>query len=248
MRHHPPLHRPMRASLPAPLLAALNRLQVEGAGAARPLIGCWRPRHRPRGAVSSCWGAVSARSCREPGQRRRRASGWHWSSGRSPTRAPARWLWPRLAALSSPVSTLDSVPPTWLRPSASPEAAPRRCWLRSFSSSAPRRRRMARPRPRRLAGRRPWSGATLTRGRPQPPTFGRLAAARGDAAGAERMFQRAMEVPEGPHVQVVADGLVTLASQAAAEERWADVEARLRQGDAAPRSRSRRARRGRNPS
>ena len=59
--------------------------------------------------------------------------------------------------------------------------------------------------------------------------LGRLAAARGDAAGAERMFQRAMEVPEGPHVQVVADGLVTLASQAAAEERWDDVEARLRQ-------------------
>jgi hypothetical protein len=42
------------------------------------------------------------------------------------------------------------------------------------------------------------------------------------------MFERAMEVPEGPHVQVVADGLVTLASQAAAEERWDDVEARLR--------------------
>jgi len=53
--------------------------------------------------------------------------------------------------------------------------------------------------------------------------LGRLAAARGDATGAERMFQRAMEPPEGPHVQVVADGLVTLASQAAAEERWDDV-------------------------
>ena len=59
--------------------------------------------------------------------------------------------------------------------------------------------------------------------------LGRLAAARGDAAGAERMFERAMEVPEGPHVQVVADGQVTLASQAAVEERWDDVEARLRQ-------------------
>jgi tetratricopeptide (TPR) repeat protein len=59
--------------------------------------------------------------------------------------------------------------------------------------------------------------------------LGRLAAARGDAPGAEGMFGRSMEVPEGPHVQVVADGLVTLASQAAAEERWDEVEARLRQ-------------------
>jgi hypothetical protein len=59
--------------------------------------------------------------------------------------------------------------------------------------------------------------------------LGRLAAARGDAAGAEGMFERAMKVPEGPHVRVVADGLVTLASQAAAEGRWEDVERRLRQ-------------------
>jgi len=78
-----------------------------------------------------------------------------------------------------------------------------------------------------------WQEA-LARGDPRTQAaaaanLGRLAAARGDAAGAERMFQRAMEVPEGPQVQVVADGLVTLASQAAAEERWDDVEARLRQ-------------------
>ena len=59
--------------------------------------------------------------------------------------------------------------------------------------------------------------------------LGRLAAARGDAAGAEGMFERAMQVPAGHHVRVVADGLVTLASQAAAEGRWEDVERRLRQ-------------------
>jgi tetratricopeptide (TPR) repeat protein len=59
--------------------------------------------------------------------------------------------------------------------------------------------------------------------------LGRLAAARGDAATAEKMFQRALTVGDGPHVPVVADGLVTLASQAAAEGRWDEADARLRQ-------------------
>jgi tetratricopeptide (TPR) repeat protein len=59
--------------------------------------------------------------------------------------------------------------------------------------------------------------------------LGRLAAARGDAAVADKMFQRAMTVSDGPHVPVVADGLVTLASQAAAEGRWDEADARLRE-------------------
>jgi tetratricopeptide (TPR) repeat protein len=59
--------------------------------------------------------------------------------------------------------------------------------------------------------------------------LGRLAVARGDAATAEQMFGHAMTVADGPHVRVVADGLVALASQAATEGSWDEVDARLRQ-------------------
>ncbi len=58
--------------------------------------------------------------------------------------------------------------------------------------------------------------------------LGRLAAARGDAPAAELMFERAMTVAAGPHVRVVADGMATLAAQAAAEGHWDEVDARLR--------------------
>ena len=78
-----------------------------------------------------------------------------------------------------------------------------------------------------------WQEA-LERGDPRTraaaaANLGRLAAARGDAAAAEAMFARAMTVSGGPHVRVVADGMVTLAAQAAAEGRWDEVDARLRQ-------------------
>jgi tetratricopeptide (TPR) repeat protein len=58
--------------------------------------------------------------------------------------------------------------------------------------------------------------------------LGRLAAARGDVTTAERMFERALAVVDGPHLRVVADGLVALASQNAAADRWAEAEAALR--------------------
>ncbi|MGD0371333.1 MAG: tetratricopeptide repeat protein [Candidatus Dormibacteria bacterium] len=78
-----------------------------------------------------------------------------------------------------------------------------------------------------------WQEA-LERGDPRAraaaaANLGRLAAARGDAAAAGSMFERAMTVAGGPHVRVVADGLVTLAAQAAAEGRWDEVDSRLRQ-------------------
>ena len=78
-----------------------------------------------------------------------------------------------------------------------------------------------------------WQEA-LERGDPRTraaaaANLGRLAAARGDGAAAEAMFDRAMTVSGGPHVRVVADGMVTLAAQAAAEGRWDEVDARLRQ-------------------
>ena len=78
-----------------------------------------------------------------------------------------------------------------------------------------------------------WEGA-LDGGDPRTQAaaaanLGRLAAARGDAAIADRMFERALEVADGPHVPVVADGLVSLASQAAADGRWEEVAAWLRQ-------------------
>jgi tetratricopeptide (TPR) repeat protein len=58
--------------------------------------------------------------------------------------------------------------------------------------------------------------------------LGRLAAARGDAATAVKMFDRGLAVADGPHVRVVADGLVALAAQAAADGRWEEAEADLR--------------------
>jgi tetratricopeptide (TPR) repeat protein len=58
--------------------------------------------------------------------------------------------------------------------------------------------------------------------------LGRLAAARGDAATAGRMFERGLAVADGPHLRVVADGLVALASQAAADGRWEEAEGSLR--------------------
>lgn len=58
--------------------------------------------------------------------------------------------------------------------------------------------------------------------------LGRLLAARGDAEAALELFERALAVADGPHLTVIADGLVTLAVQAAAEGRWDDVDASLR--------------------
>jgi tetratricopeptide (TPR) repeat protein len=58
--------------------------------------------------------------------------------------------------------------------------------------------------------------------------LGRLAAARGDGATAMRFLDRGLAVSDGPHVRVVADGLVALASQAAATGRWEEAEAGLR--------------------
>ena len=59
--------------------------------------------------------------------------------------------------------------------------------------------------------------------------LGRLAAVRGDAATADQMFERALAVADGSHLRVVADGLAGLASQAAADGRWEEADARLRQ-------------------
>ena len=59
--------------------------------------------------------------------------------------------------------------------------------------------------------------------------LGRLAAARGDWAAADRMFDLALAVPDGAHVPVVADGLVALAAQAGSEGLWEEADARLRQ-------------------
>jgi tetratricopeptide (TPR) repeat protein len=78
-----------------------------------------------------------------------------------------------------------------------------------------------------------WRDA-LDRGDPRTraaaaANLGRLAAARGDPDGAGGMFDQAMTVADGPHVRVVADGLVALAAQAAADGRWDEAEARLRQ-------------------
>jgi tetratricopeptide (TPR) repeat protein len=58
--------------------------------------------------------------------------------------------------------------------------------------------------------------------------LGRLAAARGQAEPALELFEQALELPAGGHREVVADGLVCLAVQAAAEERWDDASERLR--------------------
>lgn len=59
--------------------------------------------------------------------------------------------------------------------------------------------------------------------------LGRLAVAGGDATAADALFEQALLVQEGPHLRVVADGLVTLAAQAAEDGRWDDAEKRLRQ-------------------
>jgi tetratricopeptide (TPR) repeat protein len=59
--------------------------------------------------------------------------------------------------------------------------------------------------------------------------LGRLAAASGDARAADRLFEQALLVGEGQHLRVVADGLVSLAAQAAADGRWDDADTRLRQ-------------------
>jgi tetratricopeptide (TPR) repeat protein len=58
--------------------------------------------------------------------------------------------------------------------------------------------------------------------------LGRLAAARGETASALHLFDRALELPDGGHRGIVADGLVTLAVQAAAEGAWDDAAERLR--------------------
>lgn len=58
--------------------------------------------------------------------------------------------------------------------------------------------------------------------------LGRLAAARGETEAALELFERARQLPDGPHQEIVADGLVTLAVLAAAEERWDDAEETLR--------------------
>jgi tetratricopeptide (TPR) repeat protein len=59
--------------------------------------------------------------------------------------------------------------------------------------------------------------------------LGRLAAARGDGEAALGLFDQAAAVDDGSHLGVIADGLVALAAQAAAEERWDETDARLRQ-------------------
>jgi tetratricopeptide (TPR) repeat protein len=66
---------------------------------------------------------------------------------------------------------------------------------------------------------RSWAAATAN--------LGRLAAASGDASAADALFEKALLVGEGPHLRVVADGLVHLAAQAAADGRWDDADARL---------------------
>ncbi len=58
--------------------------------------------------------------------------------------------------------------------------------------------------------------------------LGRLAAARGSTESALTLFELALQLPEGPHRSIVADGLVTLAVQAASEERWEEVDEMLR--------------------
>ena len=225
----PPVTPADAASLPAPLLAALNRLQVEGAGAAtafdRLLAAEASPAWRGlellgRGLCEELQGA------RAEAQASVRLALEQWAVADPGACAVALAALGRAlvagsdgdlgaAYLASAERLSGGSPPEVLGAvllelgSAAAEngeaktAAAR--WQEAFERGDPRTQAAA------------------------AANLGRLAAARGDATGAERMFQRAMEPPEGPHVQVVADGLVTLASQAAAEERWDDVEAYLRQ-------------------
>jgi len=224
----PPVTPVEGVSPPAPLLAALNRLRVEGAGAAaafdRLLAAEASPAWRGlallgRGLCEEMHGS------RDEAQASVRSALEQWAAADPGACAVA------LAALGRALVTgSDSALGAAFLASAqrlsggSPPEVLGAVLLELGSAAAESGEA-------KTAAAR-WQEA-LERGDPHTraaaaANHGRLAGARGDAAGAERMFELAMNVPEGPHIQVVADGLVALASQAAAEERWDDVEARLR--------------------
>ena len=94
---------PAEGRPPPLLLAALSRLRVEGAGAAAAFDRVLAAEASPTWRGLALLGRGLCEELHGARLRRRRVSGWRWSSGRSPTRAPARWPWPRSAALSSPV-------------------------------------------------------------------------------------------------------------------------------------------------
>ena len=225
----PPVTPADMAPLPAPLLAALNRLQVEGAGAAtafdRLLAAEASPAWRGlellgRGLCEELQGA------RAEAQASVRLALEQWAVADPGACAVALAAVGRALVTGLDVGLGAAYLASAERLSGGSPPEVLGAVLLELGSAA------AENGEAKTAAAR-WQEA-LERGDPHTraaaaANLGRLAAARGDAAGAERMFQRAMEVPEGPHVQVVADGLVTLASQAAAEERWDDVEAYLRQ-------------------